>query len=100
VRIAEKHVSDLVVEVELQTETPPTIALPQELIDLLSAKLSPDVLHAPDQYAAVGQHCYCTFQPSLMLSLSSQASTYLLAWLVAFRFFETAVSRPRRSTPA
>lgn len=58
VRIAEKHVSDLVVEVELQTDMPPTIALPQELIELLSAKLSPDVLHAPEQYAAVSKSSY------------------------------------------
>lgn len=53
VRIAEKHVSDLVVEVELQTDARPTIALPQELIELLSAKLSTDVLSSPEQYAAV-----------------------------------------------
>lgn len=49
--------SDLVVEVELETENPPTIALPQELVDLLSAKLSPDVLQQPDEYSKVSRHC-------------------------------------------
>lgn len=77
VRIAEKHVSDLVVEVELETETPPPIALPQELVELLTTKLSPTVLQNSEEY--------------------SGASTYLLAWLVAFRFFETAVSGARHA---
>lgn len=69
VRIAEKHVSDLVVEVELQTDAPPTIALPQELIDLLSAKLSPDVLHIPEQYAAVSDARRSTYGAILTCSI-------------------------------
>lgn len=54
VRIAEKHVSDLVVEVELETESPPTIALPDELMALLGDKLSVDLKANPTEFPKVG----------------------------------------------
>lgn len=58
VRIAEKYVSDLVVEVELETETPPTISLPGELMALLSEKLSPELKQTPADYSKVrGRRC-------------------------------------------
>ncbi|KAI5475113.1 ubiquitin-protein ligase E3 [Pseudohyphozyma bogoriensis] len=72
-RIAGKHVADLVVEVELETEASASVELPEELIVLLSAKLDADTLDSPEEYA--------------------KASTYLFAWLAAFRFFDNASPR-------
>ncbi|KAL8278772.1 hypothetical protein RQP46_008841 [Phenoliferia psychrophenolica] len=72
-RIAAKYVSDLVVEVELDTESPPVIELPKQLVKLLSKQLAPSILETPEDY--------------------SKASTFLLAWLTAFRFFEKASPR-------
>ncbi|KAK4699559.1 E3 ubiquitin-protein ligase listerin, partial [Phenoliferia sp. Uapishka_3] len=72
-RIAAKYVSDLVVEVELETEESPIIELPAELIALLAGQLSPTILETPEDY--------------------SKASTFLLAWLTAFRFFDKGSPR-------
>ncbi|KAM0747033.1 hypothetical protein T439DRAFT_104716 [Meredithblackwellia eburnea MCA 4105] len=64
-RIAAKYVSDLVVEVEVEKEEPPVIELPAELVLLLSEPLEPGTQDYP------------------------KASSFLLAWLIAFRFFES-----------
>lgn len=52
-RIAEKYVTDLVVEVELDSESTIAIELPQDLIKLLSIKLPTDILENPDQFPLV-----------------------------------------------
>lgn len=70
-RAAEKHVGDLVVEVELRTEDDPDpapIELPASLTTLLGTRL--DAGAAP-----------------------SQCSTFLLGWLTACRFFDQASPR-------
>lgn len=53
-KIAAKYVSDLVVEVELETENaPPVIELPAELVTLLSDQLAPTILDTPEDYSRV-----------------------------------------------
>lgn len=52
-RIAAKHVSDLVVEVELDTDEGRVIDLPDELIKLLEARVSDEVLQTPEEYSSV-----------------------------------------------
>lgn len=92
VRIAEKHVSDLVVEVELETESPPTIALPDELMNLLGDKLPTDLKDTPTEFSKVrSRSTQIRCVPVEKLTVCDQASTYILAWLVTFRFFESAV---------
>ena len=73
-RIATKHVSDLVVEVELESDAAPeAIELPAELVKLLARRLPGDALEREGEFAG--------------------ASSFLLAWLTAFRFFEFASPR-------
>ncbi|SCV69490.1 BQ2448_2510 [Microbotryum intermedium] len=72
-RIAAQHVSDFVVEVELDQEGVLKGTLPDSLIQLLSDKLPGDVLLEPQHYA--------------------RASTLLHGWLIAFTFFDQASPR-------
>ncbi|GAA5904173.1 ubiquitin-protein ligase RKR1 [Sporobolomyces salmoneus] len=71
-RVVQKHVEDLVVEVELDTEEKIEIQLPRTLVNLLQTKLDGDEMDSPEK-----------------------ASTYLLAWLTAFAFFGPASPRIR-----
>lgn len=52
-RIAEKHVTDLVVEVELNPDGTEVLELPKELVALLMDKLPVDTLESPKQFSAV-----------------------------------------------
>ncbi|KAK4058560.1 hypothetical protein OIO90_000004 [Microbotryomycetes sp. JL221] len=69
IKLVESHVTDLVVEVELDSDNALTIALPTELVQLISAK------------------------EALKDAEPSAVTTYLLAWLITFRFFESASPR-------
>lgn len=71
-RIVHKHVEDLVVEVELDTEEKLGILLPSSLIGILKEPLNAQDLANP-----------------------SKTSTYLLAWLTAFAFFGPSSPRVR-----
>lgn len=52
-RIAEKHVTDLVVEVELDTESTIVLEIPQELVGLISKKLPVTIMETPEQFPLV-----------------------------------------------
>ncbi|KAK4053203.1 hypothetical protein OIV83_001938 [Microbotryomycetes sp. JL201] len=72
VKIVETHIADLVVEAELDTDDTLQLALPVELVALISDKVDADA-QAVETY--------------------STTTTYLFAWLVTFRFFEMASPR-------
>ncbi|GAA5944519.1 ubiquitin-protein ligase RKR1 [Sporobolomyces koalae] len=71
-RVVQKHVEDLVVEVELDAEEKIEIELPSSLVKLLEVKLDVDELEDP-----------------------FRASAYLLSWLTTFAFFGPASPRLR-----
>ncbi|GAA5859119.1 hypothetical protein JCM1840_003760 [Sporobolomyces johnsonii] len=68
-RVIVKHVGDLVVEVELDQEGETRVELPEELVRLLERQVEG--------------------------AEEAEASSYLLAWLTAFAFFEQASPRLR-----
>ncbi|KAG0655711.1 hypothetical protein C6P46_000745 [Rhodotorula mucilaginosa] len=70
-RVIDKHVSDLVVEAELDVEDKLEIRLPPALVTALE--------HVPD------------------VDEPSQVTTYLLSWLLTFSFFESASPRLREA---
>ena len=88
-RTVQKHIADLVVEVELDTESTATIELPAQLLALVSAKLSVESLGSLEDVAEVSRPRNVS---RWRLMIRGQTSTFLLAWLVAFQFFDTAVS--------
>ncbi|GAA5947534.1 hypothetical protein JCM3765_001719 [Sporobolomyces pararoseus] len=71
-RVVHKHVEDLVVEVELDSEEEIKIQLPSSLVKILETRLDGEDLDEP-----------------------AKASTYLLAWLTTFAFFGPASPRLR-----
>lgn len=56
-RIAAKHVTDLVVEAELDEEQSIPIELPAELLELLMVRLDDDILDEPAGYHKVSNIC-------------------------------------------
>ena len=72
-RMIKAQTADLVVKVELETETPIQVALPKELVDILGSGLE-------------GAKAISEAEPHM------QQSTYLLAWKLVFDYFEDAVS--------
>ncbi|KWU41755.1 hypothetical protein RHOSPDRAFT_9034, partial [Rhodotorula sp. JG-1b] len=76
-RVIDKYVSDLVVEAELDVEDKLEIRLPSALVTALE--------HVPD-----------VDEPSQVRS-HRLVTTYLLSWLLAFSFFESASPRLREA---
>ncbi|KAM0792628.1 hypothetical protein ACM66B_005288 [Microbotryomycetes sp. NB124-2] len=72
IKIVETHVAELVVEAELDADGSLQLALPVELVAMISDKVEADA-DAVETY--------------------SSTTSYLLAWLLTFRFFELASPR-------
>lgn len=84
-RIIAQHISDLVVETELDTEEAVKIEYPAELMKLLGAPLK-DGEEAQKVRLSLRPLSFFADPASFF-----QATSYLFAWMTAFAFFESAV---------